>query len=86
MNLCSMVLNARPAQAAAVRTRLEAIEGVEVHAVSDTGRLVLTLEHPDRTYYAETMMQMHNVAGVLSAALIYEFHDEQEVTQKEVSQ
>jgi nitrate reductase NapAB chaperone NapD len=32
------------------------------------------------------MMQMHNVAGVLSAALIYEFHDEQEVTQKEVSQ
>ncbi len=85
MSICSMVLYTRPENVESVRHGIENIEGVEVHAATDEGKLVITLDHPDRSYLSETMMNMHNVPGVINAALIYEYFEESEPTQKEMS-
>ena len=85
MSICSMVLHARPENVRSVQHDIEKIEGVEVHAATDEGKLVIILDHSDRSYLSETMMNMHNVPGVINAALIYEYFEESESTQKEMS-
>ena len=44
MNISSAVLRAHPAQVDSVRGALEKLPGVEVHAATSDGRLVVTLE------------------------------------------
>ncbi len=85
MTICSMVVLARPEQVDAVRHRINAQDGVEVHAVSDEGKMVVTIEHPDYAYCSERVMQMSNVDGVLSAALIYEYHEDEDPESKQTS-
>ncbi|MEW6690749.1 MAG: chaperone NapD, partial [Pseudomonadota bacterium] len=43
-NISGVVLRARPENVAAVRESLAALPGVEVHAASEDGRIVVTLE------------------------------------------
>ncbi len=76
MTICSLVVHARPDRAATVRDRLREYQGVEVHAVSEKGKLVVTIDHSDPTHCSETMMAMHNIDGVLSAALVYEYRED----------
>ncbi len=76
MTICSMVVHTRPEKIEAVRHAITEHDGVEVHAVSEEGKMVVTIDHPDYTYCSERVMQMNNVDGVLSAALIYEYHDD----------
>ena len=85
MNLCSMVVHIRPEALERARTRIAALDGVEVHAATPAGRLVLTVEHPDPQRFTETTTVVHNVAGVFSAALVFEYHDSEEAAQSEVS-
>ncbi|GAB6044300.1 chaperone NapD [Endothiovibrio diazotrophicus] len=77
MNICSVVVHARLAAAEGVRARLLAFPGVEVHGES-AGRLVVTVEHAERAVVSEALMEFHNIDGVLSSALIYEFCDDAE--------
>jgi len=85
MNICSMVVHARPERLDNVRGTLSAMPGVEVHAESDAGKLVVTIENDDRMALTETLMGMNNVEGVLSAALVYEYNEQQD-SSEEVSQ
>ena len=86
MTICSMVLHARPEKAELVCEQLGKQAGVEVHANTEDGRLIITIDHPDRTYCSETMMQMHNLDGVLSAALVYEYHEDHDLSDAETRQ
>ena len=79
MNICSLVVHARPGQLEPVRQRLAALAGVEVHAASDSGKLVVTVENEDRSECSATIMSMQNLEGVLSAALVYEHHEQAEL-------
>ena len=73
MTICSLVVYARPDKAKAVETRIAAFEGVEIHASDRSGKLVVSIDHPDRTHCSETIMGMSTIDGVLNAALIYEY-------------
>ena len=92
MNICSLVVHARPDSVDVVREQLMEFSGVEVHGEAD-GRMVVTVEHEERKVVSEAIMEFNNVQGVLSSALIYEYSGEfdteeleQETTQQEVSQ
>ncbi len=75
-NLCGVLIHARHGQINAVRQQLEKQQGVEVHAESENGRLVVTVEDESRKQVAERIMKFHELEGVLSAAMIYQFSDE----------
>ncbi len=85
MGICSLVLHTRPEKIQLVLDRIEALEGVEVHAVSGQGKLVVCVDRQEPLRYSETIMQLHNLSGVLSAALVYEYNDESSITHREVS-
>ncbi|MFO1376610.1 MAG: chaperone NapD [Steroidobacteraceae bacterium] len=75
MNITGIVVNASPGCADAVRHALTGIVGVEVHAVTPEGRMVVTVERPDDREVKEAFDAIGRVDGVLSTALIYH-HDE----------
>lgn len=77
MSISSLVIHAKPAAVAAVRERLCAIEGVEIHATGEDGRLIVTVDQPDERRASETLARLHGLDGVLCAALAYtQFEDE----------
>ncbi|HXK29251.1 MAG TPA: chaperone NapD, partial [Candidatus Binatia bacterium] len=44
MNISSLLIHAQPQRAEHVRAQLEQLPGVEVHAVTEEGRLIVTVE------------------------------------------
>lgn len=71
MNISSAIVHARPGCAAAVRGRLEALDGVEVHTESPDGRLIVTLEAEDDAAVIRTYEIIGQLEDVLSAAMVY---------------
>jgi nitrate reductase NapD len=76
MNISGVLVHSLPANSKAVKVRLEQFPGVEVHAISEEGRLVVTVEEEASRAMADTVMQFQNVLGVLSAAMVYHHYEE----------
>ena len=75
MNITGIVVYAKPERCADVRASLAALDGVEIHAVSPEGRMVVTVERDDDRAATETLDAVAKADGVLSTALVYH-HDE----------
>jgi len=73
MNICSLVVHARPENAKAVAQGLLALPGVEVHGGQDEGRLVVTVEDTAQSQAADTLAAINGVEGVISTVLIYHY-------------
>lgn len=71
MNISSVIVHARPADLPAVRGTLEHIPGVEIHAATDDGRLVVTIEADGDGETAGTFDRINLTDGVLSVAMVY---------------
>jgi len=76
MNISGAVVHARPENSAAVQSRLNALAGVDIHAVQDDGRMVITIEDTPEAAPSDTLMQVQLLPGVLGAAMIYNYCDE----------
>ena len=76
MNVCSVIVHAKPENCGVVRTQLEAFPGVEVHGGEQEGKLIVTVEDADNDTVADTMMAFNKVEGVVSSTLIYHYGGE----------
>jgi nitrate reductase NapD len=76
MNISGIVLRTRPEHSGEVQATLAALPGVEVHAATGDGRLVLTLEDAGTASAADTFVRLHDIRGVMSVAMIYQYSDE----------
>ena len=76
MNIAGVVVNALPEKNRMVEKQLVQLPGVEVHAVNELGRMVVTIEGNDERVVADLVSQMHTLEGVLSAAMIYHSFDQ----------
>ncbi len=85
MNISGVLVHAHPEQADDVKTRLLEIPGVEVHAVTENGRLIITVEDDDEKMVADTMLNLHQCEGVISAAMIYQFGNDDEDLEEKIS-
>lgn len=74
-NVCGVLVHAHKNKVEQVKALLEQQDGVEVHAVTDNGRLVVTVEHDRRKTVGDRIMGFYEVPGVLSAAMIYQYSD-----------
>jgi periplasmic nitrate reductase NapD len=75
VNITGILVSAHPGQTDALRDQLSALPGVEVHAVTPEGRMVVTVERPTDGEMTGAFDAIHRLPGVLSAALVYH-HDE----------
>ena len=77
MNISSIVVQTHPQNAAVLQEKLAGLSGVEVHAVKEDGRIVITVEDTLDNAPADTLMNVQNMQGVLSALLIYNYCDDE---------
>ncbi|SOY62691.1 Periplasmic nitrate reductase accessory protein [Cupriavidus taiwanensis] len=84
-HIAGIVVHALPASLAHVRAAIEAIAGAEIHAVSDSGKLVVTLEAPSSRAIAAHLTFLHQLDGVLSAALVYQHNEDAEAMHEAVN-
>jgi len=80
MTVCSLVVRARPGQLPAVRRRLTSIRGVEVHACSDTGKLIVTVDLPTSGELSDAVARLGDLEGVLGASMVYHYCEHEEAT------
>jgi nitrate reductase NapD len=84
MDISGVLVLATPDKRTAVQSRLCELNGVEVHACTDDGRLVVTIENDSATTM-DTINAFNDIAGVLSASLIYHQLDEEFATQEKLT-
>ncbi|RME34502.1 MAG: glutamate synthase [Gammaproteobacteria bacterium] len=78
MNISGIVVRARPERREQVCSRLERLDGVEVHASSEEGKLVVTVEATGERQLTERVMNIESVPGVLAVSLVYHQYEEDE--------
>ncbi len=71
MNVSSLIVNAQVGQATAVQALLTQQAGVEVHAASPEGKLIVTIETDSDRETIAAYERISKTDGVLSAAMVY---------------
>jgi len=71
-HVCGLVVHVRPDRLDAVADALGSLSGVELHARSPQGKLVITLEARTQDDVVRTMAGIGDMPGVLSTALVYQ--------------
>jgi nitrate reductase NapD len=71
MNVSSLIVNAKDGQALAVQALLTQQAGVEIHAASPEGKLIVTIETDSDRETVAAYERISRTDGVLSAAMVY---------------
>ena len=92
MNISGVVVHSRPEKVTTVEQQLNALPGVEIHAIGDDGRMVVTVEEGSDRQMADTVNGLQHLEGVIAASMVYhhfeelEDEDANELNRQEVSQ
>lgn len=73
MTISSVILRVNPDKLPQIKARLGEFPGVELHAATDDGRLIVTVEDAPDMSAADCYVQLNLLDGVLSAAVVYEY-------------
>jgi nitrate reductase NapD len=60
----------------AVVREIGAFNGAEIHATTDDGRLVVTLDEPDNAEATDAFVRIQDLDGVLSVSLVYNYFEQ----------
>ena len=71
MNICGCLVHVAASSLPQSRQQMEATEGVEVHAQTEDGRLVVVVEDTEEARASDIIMGLHQIPGVLSLTLNY---------------
>ena len=77
MNISSLVVHTHPQNADVLQGELANLPGVDIHGANEAGRIVITIEDTSDNSPADTIMNVQNMQGVLSASLIYNYCDDE---------
>lgn len=85
MNISSAIVYITPSRLEEACTALAAMSGVEIHARSEEGKVVVTLEDDDTNSAADRYVALHGVPGVASVAMVYQYSDDESDTEEQES-
>lgn len=71
MNISSLIVDVRPERLAGVQRVLLDWPGIEIHAATPQGKLIVTLETDADGSSAEAFARIAAVEGVMSVAMVY---------------
>ncbi|MDY0105681.1 MAG: chaperone NapD [Giesbergeria sp.] len=84
MNISSAIVYARSEREPALREQLLQVPGVEVHAATEDGKVIVTIEAENDRAAIDTYEAIGRIDGVLNVAMIFqqtESHPDQELEQ-----
>ena len=62
LNISSAIVYARPGTDAVLRERLTQVQGVEVHAASEDGKIIVTIEAEEQATYERVVDVLNSLA------------------------
>lgn len=84
MNISSAILHIAPQCLDEACSALIGMPGVEIHARSTEGKVVVTLEDDNLNSAADKYVALHGIPGVASVAMVYQYSDDESVDTEEV--
>jgi nitrate reductase NapD len=82
MNISSAIVHIIPARLEEACAVLSGMPGVEIHARSPEGKVVVTLEDDDTDSAADRYVALHGIPGVASVAMVYQYCDDKSDTEE----
>ena len=82
MNISSAIVHVVPRRVDTACAALAAMPGVEIHARSSEGKVVVTIDDDDTNSAADTYVALHHIPGVMSVAMVYQYSDDGSVTEE----
>lgn len=79
VHIAGVLVHARPELSERVQENIQLLEGAEVLTASQSGKIVVTLESETSAGIVEAVAAIGDVYGVVSAALVYEHHEESDI-------
>jgi len=71
-NICGVLVHVVPEKSTEVAAALTRLPGVEVHAGTENGRLIVTIEDAGGEWAGATLTRIPTIDGVIAAALVYQ--------------
>jgi nitrate reductase NapD len=71
LHISSILVHADPPGVACVRGLIDAMPGLETHAATDDGRLVVTIEAPSEDASISLIDNVRTLPGVLAVAMVF---------------
>ena len=84
IHITGLVVHSTPRRVEAVAAAVATMDGAFIHASSDNGKLVVTLEAPTAEEMAQKISNIQHIDGVLSAALVYQCADDLDAMNEEI--
>lgn len=84
MNICGCLVHVMPERADLAATEMTATDGVEIHGRSEDGRFVVVVEDTPARLASETIMDLHQIPGVVSLTLTYHHFEDLADTRPQV--
>jgi nitrate reductase NapD len=84
LHISSIIVQARPEQAAAVAAHIAGLQGAEIHERVGDAKLIVTLETPGSHEILARMEEINSLPGVISTALVYHHWEPAESADNEV--
>ena len=78
ISVCGVMVQVLPEKMPEVEPRLLAIPGLEIHGMSDDGKVVITVESDSYKETGKRITELQQVKGVLAASMIYQHTEELE--------
>ncbi len=82
MNISSAIVHVSHAQLDEACTILTGMPGVEIHARTPEGKVIVTLEDHDTNSAADSYVALHGIPGVMAVAMVYQYSDDESVTEE----
>jgi periplasmic nitrate reductase NapD len=74
-NICGVLVHVRPERLDDIKNTLCDLPGTEIHQFAADGRIVVTVEDVPGQWAGNTLTDISNIKGVLSAALVFHHRD-----------
>lgn len=84
MNICSVIVNAKPENSPKIRDILTEMDGVDVFGGVEEGKLIVTLEDSGEKALADRMAALNDIKGVIDVAMIYHREADDKAMEEEI--
>ena len=72
ISICGVMAQVLPENIDEVKARMLQIAGLEIHAIGDDGKVVITVESNSYKDTGERISALQKIKGVISASMIYQ--------------
>lgn len=79
MNICGVLVHALPEKGKDVAAAISGLDGAELHQTVPDGRMIVTVEDTEDKSAGDTVLALHRLPGVLSAALVYHHFEPEQI-------